>query len=167
MARPTSERVREAVFDVLGRRVQESTVLDLCAGTGTFGFEALSRGASKVSFVEKNRVSAQIIEKNAGALGVAELVSVKVCEAIQAINFFDRAKETFTIIFVDPPYDTNETERIWHEPALRRVISDSGVLVMESRYPRSDRRQPDLLKRCFARRYGDTLVEMFSLEEEE
>lgn len=165
--RPTSERVREAVFDALGSHVQSSLVLDIFAGTGALGLEALSRGASKVFFVEKNRSAVQIIQRNVGELGVADLVSVKVCGAVEAINVFDRSEETFTLIFMDPPYNTHDIDHVWQQPGLRRVMSDIGVLVVESRFPNTNHNPPDFLEKWFARTYGDTLVEMFRLREEE
>jgi len=167
LVRPTSERVREAVFDVLGQHVIASRVLDLFAGTGAFGFEALSRGAAYVSFVERNSASVQIIKRNAEELGVRDRVSVRVGGAAQALNFFVGAKETFDVIFMDPPYDAKELDLVWRQPALSRVMSQNGVLVVESRRTSSERQTPDLLSRTFARRYGDTLVEMFRLGEEE
>ncbi len=155
------------MFDVLGRRVIASRVLDLFAGTGAFGFEALSRGAAYASFVERNNASARIIKRNAEELGVRDRVSVRVCGAAHALNFFIGARETFTVIFMDPPYDTKELDRIWRHPALSSVLSQNGVIVVESRYTSSDRHAPEFLTKRFARRYGDTLVEMFCLGEEE
>ncbi len=167
LVRPTSERVREAVFDVLGPHILASRVLDLFAGTGAFGFEALSRGASHVSFVERNSSAAQTIKRNAEKLGVRERVSVRIGGAAQALNSHVEAKESFTVVFMDPPYDTNDLDHIWRQRALRRVLSQDAVLVVESRYSTSHQQAPDFLTRRFARRYGDTLVEMFCIEEEE
>ncbi len=165
--RPTSAKVREAVFDVLGSQVEYSNVLDLFAGTGAFGFEALSRGASKVCFVEKRRASAHIIQKNARELGVDNLVTVKVTTAAQAIKGFERSRETFSIVFLDPPYNSNEIAQVWQQPALKKAISDEGILIVESRFPNPDLNPPHFLKKYFQRRYGDTLVEMFCVREEE
>ena len=79
--RPTTERVREAVFSTIGTAIEAAQVLDLFAGTGAFGFEALSRGASRVVFVDKNRKVAGIIAETAGILGVKDQVKIVVMEA--------------------------------------------------------------------------------------
>lgn len=155
------------MFDVLGQQVLSSRVLDLFAGTGAFGFEALSRGASKVAFVELNSVLAQIVRRNARELGIADRISVRVCGAAQALKAFDRSQETFTVIFIDPPYDSTEINDLWQQPALKRVIAHGGLLVVESRHPNPYQEPTAFLRRCFSRKYGDTLVEMYRLGEGE
>ena len=102
--RPTSDRARETLFDVLSNKIDFNGIrcLDLFAGTGSLGFESLSRGADFCCFVDSSRVSVQFIEKNAGTLDCAESAAIY---KQSVFNFLtEHAGEKFDIIFADPPY---------------------------------------------------------------
>ena len=105
--RPTSDRLRETLFNILAPQIGDDTrVLDLCAGTGAIGIEALSRGAEFVTFVDKSRKSCALIEENLDLLGIDEAKTEVV--ALPAENFSGREhKLGWDIVFYDPPYDTN------------------------------------------------------------
>jgi 16S rRNA (guanine(966)-N(2))-methyltransferase RsmD len=164
--RPTSERVREAVFDVLGPRVVGSDVLDLCAGTGALGFESLSRGAAEVVFVEKNPRTADSIRRNAEALGVEEKVSVCVCEAERALKMLSASQCTFDIVFFDPPYKSGLISRLCSLSELRHVMHSGSLLVIESGDCQDRECLSSVFYKNFERNYGDTLVQMFHLNQE-
>lgn len=102
--RPTSEKVRAAVFNVLGQFFEGGEVLDLYAGTGALALEALSRGFSRATCVESDRMAARVIRKNAEALGFAE--RVEVVEAALPASLGRLGRERFGLAFVDPPYAT-------------------------------------------------------------
>ena len=102
--RPLADRVRQSLFAILEPRLQGARVLDLCAGSGAAGFEALSRGAAAVSFVERSREAAEVIRRNISALGCATAATVRVGDAATvAHGTVDTAP--FDLVIFDPPYD--------------------------------------------------------------
>jgi 16S rRNA (guanine966-N2)-methyltransferase len=133
--RPTMDRVKAAIFSSLGDAVISARVLDLFAGSGALGIEALSRGASSVVFVEEDRQSAEIIEAN--------LAKTQLRGRIRHQDVFDflrhtSAAETFQIIFADPPYEKTKrgeryTEKLLTDDGLQRSLESSGVFVLEKR----------------------------------
>jgi 16S rRNA (guanine966-N2)-methyltransferase len=148
--RPTADRVREALFSALGD-VSGLTVLDLFAGSGALGIEALSRGAESAVFVDSARPAVQAIRANLDALGSEQEVVARRAESF--VRDALQAGHSYDLVFVDPPY--RDAERLGRELDLPGLIAPGGRLVTES-----DRRTPlatDLPTR-FERRYGDTLI---------
>jgi len=102
--RPTSDRVREALFSMLGE-LEGTVVLDLFAGTGALGIEALSRGAERVVFVERDTAALKALRENLGQLGLASgEAEVRPGDALAALRAARRGGETYDLVFVDPPY---------------------------------------------------------------
>ncbi len=126
--RPTSDRLRETLFNVLGDRVPDANVLDACAGTGALGFEALSRGARAAAFVERDRRTAALIAEHAARFGVAERCRI-VRGVLPAVVDDDRLADSYEVILVDPPYDDPEIGAILS--AVGRRLAGGGVLVLE------------------------------------
>ena len=149
--RPTADRVREALFSALGD-VGGLTVLDLFAGSGALGLEALSRGAASAVFVERAVPALAALSANLTALGVE--AEVHRGDARTYLRNASRAGRTYDLIFLDPPY--RDAERLGRELDLEPVMAPDGRLVSES-----DRRSPlaiDDVPVRFERRYGDTLI---------
>ena len=131
--RPTMDRVKAAVFSSLGDAVAGACVLDLFAGSGALGIEALSRGASSGVFVEEDQHSAEIIERN--------LARTKLKGRVRQQNVFDFLRhasgaETFQVIFADPPYKKTKhgesyTEKLLTNEALSRLLRSGGIFVLE------------------------------------
>ena len=133
--RPTMDRVKGAIFSSLGDAVIGARVLDLFAGSGALGIEALSRGASSVVFVEEDPQSVDIIEGNLGKTKLAGRVRQQ--DAFDFLRHSSTA-ETFQIIFADPPYEKTKhgeryTEKLLTNEALPRLLESSGVFVLEKR----------------------------------
>jgi 16S rRNA (guanine966-N2)-methyltransferase len=153
--RPTSDRVRENVFNLVAPWVQEADVLDLFAGSGAMGLEALSRGAARATFVETDTDACRAINANLDKLGLA---GARVfCQDVS--RFLATDMRTYDVVFCDPPYE--EYERL--QPQLARyaprLLSDGAVLVLEtsSREP-----EPELpLERRTTRRYGAARITLF------
>jgi 16S rRNA (guanine966-N2)-methyltransferase len=149
--RPTSDRVRESLFAILGDAVEGAAVLDLFAGSGALAIEALSRGASRAVLVERDRRAAAVIEANLEALGPlpAELVRA------DAIAYLSRHVGPFGIVFLDPPYSVAPKLAGRLSKALPAVLSPSSLIVAES-----DKRDPlDLaLPLADERTYGNTRI---------
>jgi 16S rRNA (guanine966-N2)-methyltransferase len=153
--RPTSERVREALFAMLGD-VEGARVLDLFAGTGALGIEALSRGAAEAVFVECDRAAIDALQRNLGALGLTgEQARLRRERADEALRMARKRKETYDLILIDPPYGQALRLEPWLSAALAGVLAPGARVAIES-----DRRAPLDLGLGFEkeRRYGDTTI---------
>lgn len=153
--RPTAERVREAVFARLD--VSGAEVLDLFAGSGALGFEALSRGAASALFVDRSRRCAAAVRESIRSLGLEEVASVEVGEAVRAVERLGRAGRRFDLVLVDPPYASDELPRVLEALVSSGVLAQNSILVVEH-----GRRHPVAVARGLAvldeRRYGDTVI---------
>jgi 16S rRNA (guanine966-N2)-methyltransferase len=150
--RPTSDRVRENVFNILGS-VEDGTVLDLYAGSGAMGLEALSRGAAQAVFVERDADAVRAIERNLDRLKLRATVLRQDALAVLAAD-----ARKYDLVFVDPPYDMYPDL----EPKLARrlpsVLSDGGVVVVET----DARVQPALpLDERTSRKYGSARITVY------
>ncbi len=124
--RPTPSRVRETLFNWLGQELPEYQCLDLFAGSGALGFEALSRGAARVVMVEKHPATAKCLRDNAERLGAtgAEIV------AAEALHWLRRDKRCFDLIFLDPPFAGQDLELVL--PLLHERLNPGGMVYCES-----------------------------------
>ena len=147
--RPTADRVREALFSILGD-VSAARVLDLYAGSGALGIEALSRGAESVVFVERDPRAVAAIERNLESLGLKQTVLKQ-----DAVRFIARGEGTFDLVFCDPPYDSASRLAGLLAEHLPEVTSEDARIVTESdkRYP-LELPFPLLTERT----YGDTRI---------
>lgn len=163
--RPTTDRVRESIFGRLGG-LEGACVLDLYAGTGAMGIEALSRGAASVVFVERARDALDALRRNLSALGVASRVRVVVRDAAAAVADLGRAGERFDLVLVDPPYETDEADRALRALVRAGVLADGALVVVER-----SRRHPLPPVPGLAvedeRRYGDTIVSRLAAADED
>lgn len=135
--RPTSDKLRETLFNILAPRIEQAHVLDGFAGTGAVGIEALSRGAAHVTFVDADRRAVALIEQNLSSCGITDRFVV---HREHVAGFLDRlpAAAVFDVIVLDPPYDAPDTSQALD--AAAEHLSAGGVLVLE----RATRREPDL-----------------------
>ena len=124
--RPTPDRVRETLFNWLGQTLYGKTCLDLFAGSGALGFEALSRGAEKVTMVEKNGDVVRSISENAKALGCDRLDLLY----MDAIKFLDSDSRVYDLIFLDPPFGINYLPLLWTK--LPAHLAQGGVVYVEA-----------------------------------
>jgi 16S rRNA (guanine966-N2)-methyltransferase len=129
--RPTSDRLRETLFNILNPQITDETIfLDLCAGTGAIGIEAISRGAKYVTFVELARRNCAIIEENLDNLQIPETQTEIICE--KADKFLSKCEKTFDIVYFDPPYRENYRQ-ILHQfgEENSRLLNEDGVVIAE------------------------------------
>lgn len=155
--RPTSERVREALFSMLGN-VAGASVLDLFAGSGALGIEAVSRGAAHAVFVEENPQAARVLAANLAALDLGpEQAELRRDEALRALRSARERRETYDLLLIDPPYAQARALEAELSALLPALLAPGARVAVES-----DRRAPlelDLpLDR--QRRYGDTTVKI-------
>ena len=129
--RPTSDRLRETLFNVLAPRIDEDTrFLDLCAGTGAIGIEAISRGAAFVTFVDRSKKACALIEENLDKLQVPE--SETEVLNLEVENFTGRAHaHPWDIAFFDPPYDSDYSIVLHDFGSKGDLLNDGGVLIVE------------------------------------
>jgi 16S rRNA (guanine(966)-N(2))-methyltransferase RsmD len=154
--RPTGDRVREAAFNLIGP-VDDATVLDLYAGSGAMGLEALSRGAARAVFVESSPDAARTIERNLDKLRLTGATILRQ-DARTALAQEANAGRTYDLILVDPPYDAWPGLERRLAPYLATVLAPDGLLVVET----SSRTEPQLpLAQRTSRRYGSARLTLF------
>jgi 16S rRNA (guanine(966)-N(2))-methyltransferase RsmD len=151
--RPTADRVREALFSILGD-VAGARVLDLYAGTGALGIEALSRGAASAVFVERDLHAAAAIQRNLDAVGAAAAT----LRRQDALGFLAAERGTYDLVFADPPYDAAPRLGAPLSERLPAVLSEGARIVIES-----DKRKPlELALPLLTERvYGDTRMAIY------
>lgn len=157
-ARPTADRVREALFARIDP--EGAVVLDLYAGTGALGIEALSRGAERVTFVERSARCARVLRQNLDALGVADRCEVLVADASAALSRLAEQERRFDLVLLDPPYASDAASAALAALARSELLPEGAMVVVES----SRRRPPAAvagLEAIDERRYGDTLITRF------
>lgn len=163
--RPTADRVRESVFSMLVSRLSfvGLDVLDLYAGTGALGIEAISRGAARCTFVEADRKTVKLIDENLRELGVAARATVV---ARDALAFVGAARTTFDLIVADPPYALTTFDRLLHEVFSRGLLRGSGLFMLEHSSAMQPR-TPSGAMVVASRRFGETAVTFFGRSEAE
>ncbi|WP_163784167.1 16S rRNA (guanine(966)-N(2))-methyltransferase RsmD [Myxococcus vastator] len=159
--RPTADRVRETLFNVLGQFLDGQRVLDLYAGTGALGLEAVSRGAGQAVLVDQDREALTLCSENARAVGLAGQVEVLSAPVARALETLKRRGDRFELIFADPPYAARVVETVLDGVVAAGLLTPSGMVVVEH-----DKREaaPDThagLIREDQRRFGDTLVSFY------
>jgi len=153
--RPTGDRVREALFSILGP-LDGAAVLDLFAGTGALGIEALSRGADRAVFVDRDRTAVAAIRANLASLALgADRAQVRPGDAGRALQDAALRREAYDLVFLDPPYDQAAGLRVLLTERLAPVLAPGARVVAE----RGRRSAPPIdLPLVTERRYGDTLL---------
>ena len=157
--RPTSDRVRESVFNIVAPWVEGARVLDLYAGSGAMGLEALSRGADRAVFVESDPEAVRAIERNLDKLGLTGARVVR-GDAVTGLGQEAGAGRKYDLVLADPPYTMTDYQPL--SRYLSGVLADDGLLVLET----SAKTEPELpgLAIRTSRKYGSTRVTVFEHE---
>jgi 16S rRNA (guanine(966)-N(2))-methyltransferase RsmD len=162
--RPTADRVKEALFSIIRSRegnLEGMRVLDLCAGTGGLGIEALSRGAAEAVFVDNHRESADLITRNIELAGFSGKGKVLTKEALAALRELEGVGERFHLIFLDPPYRLGLVGKLLAALAGSQLLDDTALVVAEFASGEELATTFGILQECDRRRYGDTSVAFF------
>ena len=163
--RPTSDRVREALFSIISPRLPGSNFLDLYAGTGAVGIEALSRGAQQVIFVESHKDSLHILKENVQLCGVQDqsVIMAQTTEAWLKKWNEQNIHNTFHIIFADPPYDYSLEDGFFTHVPTNTILDPEGLLIIEhsSKTIIPPMNSSQLIPQ-HSYRYGDTTLTIFS-----
>lgn len=151
--RPVTDRVREAVFSSIGSWVEDALVADLYAGSGSFGLEALSRGAQSAVFVERGRKAAQTLRANVKTVALGGTV---IEDTVQ--DYLGRANHRFHLVFIDPPWDQATTQLEQDLADLDRLLLPGGEVVVSRRQGDRVPVPPKNWRVATDRRYGDTRI---------
>ena len=165
--RPTADRVKEALFNILPHDLSGQRVLDLFAGTGNLSMEALSRGAEEAVLVDASRGAAKVIEENLRALRFTGRSRVWTAPVLRSLRMFSHRGESFDLIFLDPPYERELVGQSLRAIAKEGLLRKTGVLVAEhSVREKIEERYGSLVLRD-QRRYGATQLSFFGRSEEQ
>ena len=129
--RPTTDRIKETLFNMIQDELYDIHFLDLFSGSGGIGIEALSRGAKKAYFVEQNRNAADIIRENLRYTHLEEQGDVMNCTVISALSML-QGKETFHVVFMDPPYNRGLEKEVLRHPAFNQILEDKALVIVEA-----------------------------------
>lgn len=157
--RPTADKVKQALFNILGDKVRDSLFLDLYCGTGGVGIEAISRGAERAVFVDDARQSLQVTRQNIEQSGFEERATVV---PAKAESFLKKASQEFDIVFLDPPYSLDQDQ-------LLVMLAQSGILKQDSVVVAEHfkkQKSPEQAGRLFLYReavYGDTVLAFYKI----
>jgi 16S rRNA (guanine966-N2)-methyltransferase len=162
--RPTSDLLRQAIFNVVGARIQGARVLDLFAGTGALGLEALSRGATAATFVEQDRTALTSLQANLSNLGLSARARIVPEEALAALAGLARAGEQFDCVFLDPPYAGDLARRCVETLAPGEILSENAVLVVQAFHRTELSPRIGILSQAWRRRYGETRLTLYRKE---
>jgi len=160
LVRPTYDRVRESVFDILGPRVEGARVLDLFAGSGALGIECLSRGAKSVTFVERDRAVLGVLRANIQALGVSEASAVRSGDAVRLLEGAVPGGP-FDLVFVDPPYASGLAGEVLALLVSRAHLAPGALVVVEHARGGAPEAACGSLALTRSERYGTTDVSFF------
>jgi RNA methyltransferase, RsmD family len=159
--RPTTDKVKEAIFSMIGPYFDGGAALDLFAGTGGLGIEALSRGADRAVFVDADRQAVAVVRRNVEAARMAERAEIYCNTAERALRALAKRGASFRYVFLDPPYRMKNADALMAEMEARGMLEDGAVIVVEHD---ADHQYPETVGGMRRRRlasYGETAVSIY------
>jgi 16S rRNA (guanine966-N2)-methyltransferase len=156
--RPTADRVRESIFNILDHRVRDASVLDLFAGTGAMGLEALSRGAESVVFADDNPAALVALKKNIKNCSLENRTHTIKWNILKNLNILRSQKPSYNLVFIDPPYNKEMVRPILSNLDLSRCLKNGAMVVIEHSTLEPIPQNPPGFNISDQRRYGKTLV---------
>lgn len=162
--RPTTDKVKEAIFSIIGPYFAGGSALDLYAGTGALGIEALSRGMDRAIFVDADKKCVEVIRANLRATGLSEQAEVYRNDAERALNALAKRRMAFELVFLDPPYKNRQMDKVLQILQEEHLIKDGAIAVVEHDAAHA---YPERIGRFSAVRlseYGDTAVTVYRYE---
>ncbi len=161
--RPTSDRVKEALFNIISPVMTEDTrVLDLFSGTGSLGIEALSRGAVSVCFVEKTKSSLNLLRQNIKLCNLTKKAEIMPCDVKKAISKLGEKGRTFDLVFADPPYGKGLIDETFEALSVSGIVK-GAIVVAEHPPGEAVRSAYNQLERFDSRKYGGTSLSFFKV----
>lgn len=161
--RPTPDRVKEALFSILGPRIVGAFMVDLYAGTGAVGIEALSRGARAVTFVESDTQALRVLRTNLAHCGFAPLATVHAMSVSRFLRAKGPSSEPYDVVFADPPYRLDAERELLPWLGRGATIAPGSLVILEHSSKAEIPARVGGLSRVRQYRYGDTTLSMFTL----
>ena len=161
--RPTSARVKEALFSIITNRLDHANVLDLYAGTGALGLEAMSRGARNAVFVENQPAAIQVLRENIIRCNVTAFSNI-IAQDVQTFLNTNSARDTdnrFDLVFADPPYDASDLEPLLTQLGSSQHVASNGLVVIEHFKKSTLPSEAGCLRQIRQSRYGDTMLTFY------
>ncbi len=163
--RPTSDRVKESIFNILAVKIHDATVLDLFSGTGNLGLESVSRGASRAYLIEHNKMASKIIQENIDKTKFNNSVELITNDVFKAIKHLRTIGEEFDIIFMDPPYCKGFIIPTIESIFLNKLLKANGTIVVEHDTKDNIPDNIEDFKKFRQKKYGNTMVSFFDKED--
>lgn len=157
--RPTASKIRQAFFNIISNRIGDARFVDVCAGSGLMGLEALSRGAASLIAIEENKKFAQAIEKSCAAFGykqMSEIICGDARKVLPLLNSFEG-----DVIWADPPYKSQLASYIMQTVDKNHLLSTEGILVIEHAVSLPPAEETEGLEMFDRRKYGSTAISFF------
>ncbi|SHM08811.1 16S rRNA (guanine966-N2)-methyltransferase [Caldanaerovirga acetigignens] len=159
--RPTSDIVRESLFNILGERILNCSFLDIFAGTGSVGIEALSRGAEKAAFIEKSGFACRVIKENLNNLGISEKGMIIKSDFLKGMRKLESINAMYDIIFLDPPYNKGYASKCLEILSYSKLVSPAFIIVVQHSVSESIKVPLGLI--CYKeKKYGITKLSFFT-----
>lgn len=165
--RPTADRVKEALFNIISGKIYNSTVLDLFAGTGNLGIEAISRGAEKCTFVEHNKKTFDILKENVYDLGFGQSVEYYNQDAFAAVQKISVLNKKYDIVFLDPPYSMGLVEKSIQMIYKLDILNDEAIIVSEYDIKDNIPEKIGSIVKYRQEKYGRTYIALWAKEDKE
>jgi 16S rRNA (guanine(966)-N(2))-methyltransferase RsmD len=156
--RPTADRVKESLFNIMGNILVDADVLDLFAGTGNLGLEAVSRGASCAVFIDKSPNSIETIRVNALQTKLIDKTEIYKNDVFKGLTKLDQLQRTFDLIFCDPPYNKGFINRVLAQIDKSNLLKSEGILVIEHSQHEEMKQEWENLQMRRREKYGETLI---------
>jgi 16S rRNA (guanine(966)-N(2))-methyltransferase RsmD len=163
--RPTSDRLRETLFNILSADIKGGRFLDICAGSGAVAIEALSRGASHVTMIESSRRACSVIEANLKSLDISENATLINRDAVSALKRIASQDRKFDIVFFDPPYDSDLYQEVITILGREEVLEQGGILVVEHRAKTPPRTEVEGLRLYRQLKQGESALAFYKKPE--
>ncbi len=154
--RPTADRVKEALYSIIGNRIIDSFFIDLYAGSGAVGIEALSRGAAMAVFIDHNKANIALIRDNLFKTRLSERARLLFSDALKAIDNLSSEKIKADLIFIDPPYELADVEKLVCRIFIKDLLTQSGLVIVE--HSAKNLAWAESFPGCRMKRYGDTAL---------
>ncbi len=156
--RPTTDRLRETIFNIIGSEIRGQKIVDIFAGTGAMGIEALSRGADHAVFIDKYPGSLECVRANLDPLEISQQWNIIRWDAARNLGCLGAFKRHFDCAFIDPPYNQDMAARTLAHLVVSEAMTDGGLIVLEHAHTETIDPDPAHLTLWDQRRYGKTLV---------
>lgn len=161
--RPTLARVKESVFNLIADKIEDGVVLDLFAGSGSYGIECISRGAQRVFFVDQSEKAIKVIKTNTQR--ISEKFEIIKSSFVDALNSFEKRNIKFDLVFLDPPYDSDFSIKSIELLCNKKLLNNGAILCVEHKLANDLQNLPECCIIKKSRRYGIAYVDILEYKE--